>query len=177
MKKKGSIFRRWWFWILIVIVVVLIIIFFYPKQCGGLISKSSETYRACSCLGVLKQVCLHPDFIDVPKGSALCLDSAPTNLCYGLCMCNKNNCDLLYNQIDNEIKSLNYCNIDSDCKDIPLGGGYIAFGCYHYVNINTDEKKIYSEMDNYWDKCGQIIDECGSSPPAKCVNGKCVSSQ
>jgi hypothetical protein len=86
-------------------------------------------------------------------------------------------CSYQHDQIENELKSANFCGVDSDCKILPLGGIYVEFGCYHYVNKNIDGQKIYERMDGYWRRCSRIIDECMSAPEATCVNSKCVENK
>ncbi len=83
-------------------------------------------------------------------------------------------CSYQYNQIDNELKSANYCTVNSDCKVLPLGGKYVEFGCFHYINKDVDGEALYNKMDNYWNKCTRIINDCGPGPEAQCVNRKCV---
>ena len=53
-------------------------------------------------------------------------------------------CKLMHNEIDYNLKESNYCAQDSDCDVIMLGGTYIEFGCYHYINKAIDKQKIYS---------------------------------
>lgn len=55
-----------------------------------------------------------------------------------------------------------------------LGGAYIEFGCYHFINKNTDKNLIYAKMDKYSEKCSQIINMCVPAPNTKCVSNKCV---
>jgi len=76
------IYKKWWFWLIILLILVGLATFFYPKKCGGLINKE-PTWENCSCLGFLGEKCLHMD-----KG--ICIDSAPTTVCYGICL--KNTC-------------------------------------------------------------------------------------
>ncbi len=84
-------------------------------------------------------------------------------------------CDSMYDEIEQMIDEANYCEIDSDCEVLHLGGIYIEFGCYHFVNKNTDVFEIYKVMDKYNHDCEQMIDDCAISPEPECVNGKCVS--
>ncbi|MCX8189819.1 MAG: hypothetical protein N3F05_01155 [Candidatus Diapherotrites archaeon] len=72
----------------------------------------------------------------------------------------------------------NYCKSDVDCKAIVLGGEYIAFGCYHFVNKDFDQNSILSKVQRYKHemKCSTIINRCAPVPEAKCVSGKCVHS-
>ncbi len=83
-------------------------------------------------------------------------------------------CEEMYNEIENDINNANYCEIDSDCDVLMLGGQYVDFGCYHFVNNTTDKDQFYKKMDIYGQKCGQIINECAPAPDARCVLNKCV---
>ena len=85
-------------------------------------------------------------------------------------------CSYQANQIDHEVKSANYCSVESDCKVLPLGGQYVEFGCYHYINKDIDGEKIYKKMDDYWNRCTKIIDDCAVAPFPKCLNNKCVEN-
>jgi len=83
-------------------------------------------------------------------------------------------CEEMYQEIENDLARANYCQTNSDCIDISLGAMYIKFGCYHYVNKNIDQEKIYRKMDVYNEKCSKAINDCAPIPNAKCVNNKCV---
>lgn len=88
---------------------------------------------------------------------------------------NKNfSCDRTKNEIEQNLINSNYCKVDSDCEPILLGGQYIEFGCYHYINKQVDKQKIYDQMDEYHSRCSQIINDCSLAPKADCVAGKCV---
>jgi hypothetical protein len=86
-------------------------------------------------------------------------------------------CKTMYGEIDNNLKASNYCTQDADCEAIMLGGEYVQFGCYHYINKAIDKQKIYDKMDRYHSRCSQAIDDCTLAPPAICASGKCVSSR
>jgi hypothetical protein len=86
-------------------------------------------------------------------------------------------CSIQYKQIDNMIKKSNYCQTDSDCQVLVLGGQYIQFGCYHFINKAVDKNEIYNKMDRYETMCSNMIDECMPSPVPECVQKKCVSPQ
>lgn len=86
-------------------------------------------------------------------------------------------CQDLYDKLDNDLKSANYCTNDSDCKTLPLGGDYIEFGCYHYVNKNENSTDFYQRMNYYSAECSDVIDECAPIPESKCINGKCVEAE
>ena len=49
-------------------------------------------------------------------------------------------CKEMYDEIENDLDKANYCQTNSDCSVIMLGGAYIEFGCYHYINKNIDKK-------------------------------------
>jgi len=83
-------------------------------------------------------------------------------------------CEEMYNEIENDLDNANYCEKDSDCDVIMLGGVYIRFGCYHYVNKNVDKEQIYQKMSAYDKKCRDMINKCAPAPNATCVSGKCV---
>jgi hypothetical protein len=84
-------------------------------------------------------------------------------------------CTNLYNEIDAQLKNSNYCETDSDCDTIMLGGQYIEFGCYHYINKNIDKDRIYEKMIAYNANCSKMINDCGIAPKSVCVSGKCES--
>ncbi len=86
-------------------------------------------------------------------------------------------CESMYDEIEKELEASNYCTQDSDCDSIMLGGAYIEFGCYHYINKNVDKDLIYKMMQEYDNnKCITMIDRCALAPPAICSSEKCVSS-
>ncbi|HUW22076.1 MAG TPA: hypothetical protein VMW41_05440 [Candidatus Bathyarchaeia archaeon] len=84
-------------------------------------------------------------------------------------------CMIQYYQIENELNKANYCQVDSDCKEIFLGGKYIEFGCYHFINKTVDKQYFYNKMEKYDSKCTGLIDMCFFAPKPKCVSDKCVS--
>jgi len=83
-------------------------------------------------------------------------------------------CKEMYNEIENDINNANYCKTDSDCDVLMLGGWYVDFGCYHFVNKDVDKDQFYKKMDTYKQQCSQIINDCASAPDARCVSNKCV---
>lgn len=83
-------------------------------------------------------------------------------------------CEDWYAQIDGDLKRANYCQVDSDCSTIMLGGAYIEFGCFHYVNKSVNQQDFLDRVAAYSEKCAQMIDECAAAPQAVCLNGKCV---
>ncbi len=83
-------------------------------------------------------------------------------------------CEEMYNEIENDINDANYCEIDSDCDVLMLGGQYVDFGCYHFVNNAVDKDQFYKKMDVYEQKCSKIINLCAPVPDARCVSNKCI---
>jgi hypothetical protein len=49
-------------------------------------------------------------------------------------------CNVWHDNIEQAFKNENHCEADADCKAIELGGEYVAFGCFKYVNKAVDEK-------------------------------------
>jgi len=145
--------------LIIILVVILLIVFFYPKSC--------DTRK----INLIQPTCFGYKVI---KENSLPVSALYSTTCYGICIRNENSCNSLYTQIDNELKSANYCNIDADCKVLPLGARYVEFGCYHYINKDIDGEQIYQKMNDYWNTCSQIIDDCANAPESKCENNKCV---
>ncbi len=84
-------------------------------------------------------------------------------------------CDALHDEIENDFKKANFCSMDSDCKVIRLGGWYIDFGCYKFVNSATKEDELLAKIEKYKDvmKCSGMINECMSPGSPVCVNKKC----
>lgn len=85
-------------------------------------------------------------------------------------------CRAAYTKIDEELKKANHCTIDSDCSVLPLGGRYVAFGCYHYVNKDTKIDDILSKISDYSQKCSKMINDCMQAPPVHCVNNRCEAA-
>jgi len=83
-------------------------------------------------------------------------------------------CEDMYDEIENDLYKSNYCQSDSDCSVIMLGGWYVDFGCYHFINKDVDQEQFFTKMDAYKEKCSQIINKCAPAPDAKCVSNKCV---
>jgi hypothetical protein len=82
-------------------------------------------------------------------------------------------CEILYQEVENAFKEANSCEQDSDCKAIKLGGPYIEFECYKFVNKRIDEDELVKKLEAYHKKCAKMIDLCTPSPNPKCVNKKC----
>ena len=74
-------------------------------------------------------------------------------------------CKKLHEEIEKDIDQANYCQSDNDCSALSLGGHYIAFGCYHFVNRDVDQKKIFQKIGSYTEgHCTSMIDRCASAP-------------
>jgi len=80
----------------------------------------------------------------------------------------------MYDEIENDLDRVNFCQTNSDCDSIMLGGAYVRFGCYHYINKNVDKELIYQKMGVYDKKCKDMINKCAPVPTAQCVSNKCV---
>lgn len=91
----------------------------------------------------------------------------------------KAECDALHDEIENDFKKVNFCDADSDCKVIQLGGWYIDFGCYKFVNSATREDKLLAKIEKYKDvmKCSGKINDCMSPGKPVCVNKKCTGKR
>ncbi len=89
----------------------------------------------------------------------------------------KTACQNLYNEIENDLTQANYCQNASDCDVLNLGGSYIAFGCFHFVNKAVDKNKFYEKMRVYDQSCSLMIDECAPAPKPSCVANKCVYTE
>ena len=91
-------------------------------------------------------------------------------------------CKQLREEIENDFDVANYCEQDSDCKAIQLGGAYVELGCYKFVNVATDKNKFLERgglldrrrVEEYDKKCGQVSYKCAIAPQPTCVSGKCV---
>lgn len=85
-----------------------------------------------------------------------------------------NECDTMYKNIENIFEYANYCSVDSDCKSIQLGGAYVEFGCWKYVNKSYDADVIFEQLDEYVSTCTTPINKCAQAPQAVCRENKCV---
>ncbi len=86
-------------------------------------------------------------------------------------------CQIMHDDIENDIIAANYCSEDADCDVLILGGTYIEFGCYHFINKDINKETFYNKMDTYTAECSTIIDLCAPEPNPICVSGKCVSGE
>ncbi len=86
-------------------------------------------------------------------------------------------CRIMHDEIENDIAAANYCSEDADCDVLVLGGWYIEFGCYHFINKDINKEVFYNKMDIYAAECSTIIDLCAPGPNPKCVSGKCASGE
>jgi len=83
-------------------------------------------------------------------------------------------CEDMYNEIENDLDKANFCEKDNDCEIMELGGEFIKFGCYHFINKSINKEEIYGRMSKYYQQCDKMINECSPSPAAVCVNKKCI---
>lgn len=83
-------------------------------------------------------------------------------------------CEAQYTDIRSEIEEANFCEVDADCKTLVLGGSYIEFGCYHFINQEVDEQQFYERMSTYNERCVDVINECAPAPEPSCVDNVCV---
>ena len=86
-------------------------------------------------------------------------------------------CKALHREIENDLKNANYCQEDSDCRTLELGGPLVEFGCFHFVNKNVDTSEIYKKMIIYSQRCSDLIDDCSAAPLPKCVDRKCIMAE
>ena len=89
----------------------------------------------------------------------------------------ESSCQSMHDEIENDINAANYCSEDANCDVLILGGSYIEFGCYHFINKDINKDMFYNKMDIYTQECSIIINDCGSLPNPICVSGKCVSGE
>ena len=89
----------------------------------------------------------------------------------------ESSCQSMHDEIENDINAANYCSEDADCDVLILGGSYVEFGCYHFINKDINKDLFYSKMDTYTQACLTMIDDCALSPNPICVSGKCVSGE
>ena len=88
-------------------------------------------------------------------------------------------CEQFHDEIENDFKKANFCEKDGDCKVVQLGGWYIEFGCYKYVNTSTNEGELFDKIHKYKDemKCSEKINDCMKSNEPVCINKKCASKE
>ena len=82
-------------------------------------------------------------------------------------------CKAVYEGVQNELEKSNYCEQNSDCRTMELGGPLVEFGCFHFVNKSVNTQEIYKRMIQYHQQCSGIIDDCSPSPKPVCVKNKC----
>lgn len=87
----------------------------------------------------------------------------------------KSECNALHDEIENDFKLANFCSTDADCKVVRLGGWYVDFGCYKYVNSATKEDELFAKIEKYKDVmgCSRKINDCMSPGKPVCVDKKC----
>jgi hypothetical protein len=86
-------------------------------------------------------------------------------------------CKSMYSDIEADLEKANFCENDSDCAVLMLGGEYIEFGCYHFINKDVYKEPFYEKMEKYRSECSTMIDKCAPAPNATCVSMKCVFNQ
>ena len=87
-------------------------------------------------------------------------------------------CEAKREAIELAFATANYCTADADCRDIPLGGKAVQFGCWKYVHRAYDIAMLSQRLAEYTNDstCNQLIDECAPVPQARCVRGRCVAA-
>lgn len=84
-------------------------------------------------------------------------------------------CKEMHDEIERRLEAANFCTQTTDCGVFELGGPFIEFGCYHYVNTSVDSEEIRNMVAQYFiQSCGQMIDNCASTPDPVCVDSKCT---
>lgn len=86
-------------------------------------------------------------------------------------------CDEWYNEIEQSFEDANFCQEDSDCTSMRLGGKAIAFGCYKYINVETDTDSINEEIKTYYTDCSKVINKCAPAPDPVCIDNKCIAQE
>ncbi|HAS53636.1 MAG: hypothetical protein A2X56_12170 [Nitrospirae bacterium GWC2_57_13] len=84
-------------------------------------------------------------------------------------------CVRMHDEIEDDFKKANFCETDTDCKVVQLGGWYIDFGCYKFVNVSINEDELLDKVHRYKAdlKCSGKINDCASSGTPVCINKKC----
>ncbi|NMC62293.1 MAG: hypothetical protein GYA55_03910 [SAR324 cluster bacterium] len=82
-------------------------------------------------------------------------------------------CRAAYTKIAEELERANHCTIDSDCSLLPIGGRYVAFGCYHYVNKDIKIDYVLNKISDYAQKCSKMINDSMQASPVHCVEHRC----
>jgi hypothetical protein len=126
-------------------------------------NKNTKAFMICASISFLIIVTM----FDVAKNNTFAAEAS------------KAKCDALHDEIENDFKKANFCNTDSDCTFIQLGGWYIDFGCYKFVNRTTNEDELLAKVEKYKDvmKCSGKINDCMSPGKPVCVNKKCTGKK
>jgi len=85
------------------------------------------------------------------------------------------NCKAVYNNIEKDFEEANFCEKDEDCEIMEIGGIFFQFGCYKFVNVETNKQKFYDRMVEYYQYCESPIDNCLPTPEVICLDNKCVA--
>ena len=85
------------------------------------------------------------------------------------------NCEIWHDKIEEAFINDNYCNTDSDCQAIPLGGRLVEFGCIHYLNKNITTSSVYATLNVYAKQCTNKIDKCAFNLDTVCRASKCIT--
>ena len=83
------------------------------------------------------------------------------------------NCETAYRNIEADFEKANFCENDNDCKAMEIGM-FVQFGCYKFVNVNTQEQTFYDKMTEYYQHCNAPVDDCVLLPESVCVNNRCA---
>ncbi len=109
-----------------------------------------------------------------PTSSTTPTQNTPTTLPTIMPLTENMSCEEMYTEIENDFDKANYCKLDADCKSLLLGGPFIKFGCYKFVNKYFNEDMLYEKMGGYYNKCQAPINKCAPAPEVNCISGRCV---
>lgn len=110
----------------------------------------------------------------VGGGSLIYWRSMKTGVPRGVLLFPISSCDRWHNDIENAFEEANFCEKDEDCKAVALGGPYVEFGCFKFVNVKVDESELFRRVKMYDEKCDIAIDKCAPVPEVTCVLDKCI---
>lgn len=81
-------------------------------------------------------------------------------------------CNILENDIKQDLEEANYCEKDDDCVVVSFG---CPFGCWNFVNKNIDLSPIKEKVEEYKNQCSGCLYKCGAPPENLiCQNEKCT---
>ena len=120
---------------------------------------------------VVLATCAHLVFLSPP---ALSEDRAPQGFSRSF---RSSDCGIWHDAIEQAFRDENYCETDADCQSIELGGEFVQFGCFKYVNQSVGPETVYRELRSYLQECHAAIDECNAAPTPICISKKCVASE